>query len=252
MYFRGACIVSGGDPLARAGAAVGQRGVAPFFRLHPASGVGIVGRSAGWSDPAPMPEETPQQAIDRRLLAEIAGGKPEAFATLYDRLSGPLFTLCLRMIGEAGEAEDILQEVFLTIWRRAATYDPARASVFSWAVHITRCRAIDHLRSRGRRLRVVGPAPDPRENGFEPTPLPPEAAATTPSASDDADRNEQAARVRRELRELPADQSQAIEMAFFSDLSHHEISARLDQPLGTIKARIRRGLLKLRDGLRKT
>lgn len=199
-----------------------------------------------------MPEETPQQADDRRLLAEIVAGQPDAFAALYDRLSGPLFTLCLRMIGEAGEAEDILQEVFLTIWRRAATYDPARSSVFSWAVHLTRCRTIDHLRSRGRRLRVLGPAPESNGYGSDPAPALPEAAAATLSASDDADRNEQAARVRSVLGALPTEQSQVIEMAFFSDLTHHEISARLAQPLGTIKARIRRGLLKLRDGLKKT
>ncbi len=202
---------------------------------------------------APMPEETPQQADDRRLLAVMVAGEPDAFAALYDRLSGPLFTLCLRMIGDAEEAEDVLQEAFLTIWRRAGTYDSARASVFSWAVHLTRCKAIDHLRSRGRRLRVLGPAvADNGDNGFASTPVPPEATASTPSASDDADRNEQAARVRRVLGALPAEQSQVIELAFFSDLTHHEISARLAQPLGTIKARIRRGLLKLRDGLRGT
>ena len=198
-----------------------------------------------------MPEETLQQADDRRLLAEMVAGGPDAFAALYDRLSGPLFTLCLRMVGDAEEAEDVLQEAFLTIWRRGQTYDGARSSVFSWAVHLTRCKAIDHLRSRGRRLRVLGPAQTGHgENGVAPVAALPEAVAPTPNASDDADRNEQAARVRRVLGALPAEQSQVIEMAFFSDLTHHEISARLAQPLGTIKARIRRGLVKLRDGLR--
>ena len=211
-----------------------------------------MGGSAGLSGPAPMPEETPQQADDRRLLAEIAQGKSDAFAALYDRLSGPLYTLCLRMVGDAEEAEDILQEAFLTIWRRAGTYDPARSSVFSWAVHLTRCKAIDHLRSRGRRLRVLDPSPGHGSNGVDPSPALPEATAPTLSASDDAERNEQAVRVRRVLNELPAEQIQVIEMAFFSDLTHHEISARLEQPLGTIKARIRRGLLKLRDSLRRT
>ncbi len=198
-----------------------------------------------------MPEETPQQADDRRLLAQIVESKTDAFATLYDRLSGPLYTLCLRMVGDEDEAEDILQEAFLTIWRRAGTYDPARSSVFSWAVHLTRCKAIDHLRSRGRRLRVLGPAPGQEDHGTSQAPAALlEAVAGTPSASDDAERHEQAARVRRELSTLPSEQSQVIEMAFFSDLTHHEISARLAQPLGTIKARIRRGLLKLRDGLK--
>ncbi len=197
-----------------------------------------------------MPEETPQQADDRRLLDKMVAGEPDAFAALYDRLSGPLFTLCLRMLGDAEEAEDVLQEVFLMIWRRAGTYDPERSSVFGWSVHLTRCKAIDHLRSRGRRLRVMVPGQGNGENGSATVPVQPEPVAPTPSAADDADRNEQAARVRRVLGALPAEQSQVIELAFFSDLTHHEISARLAQPLGTIKARIRRGLLKLRDGLR--
>lgn len=204
---------------------------------------------------SPMIEESAQQAADRQLLAEVARGEQAAFSALYDRLGGPLYSLCLRMTGEAQEAEDILQEVCVTIWRRAATYDPARSSVFSWAVHLTRCKTIDHLRSRGRRLRVlVSPAgnrsgemdaePGAQQNG---TLLPATSGLT---AADELERNEQADRVRRALDTLPAEQSQVISLAFFGDLSHHEISARLDQPLGTVKARIRRGLLKLRDGLR--
>lgn len=261
MNLSGSSVACGGDlfiPLTgvlRPGVATPNPGMAAtFFPLRPGSADGIVYPFTGSPGPAPMTEETPQQADDRRLLAEIVAERPDAFAALYDRLSGPLFTLCLRMIGDAGEAEDVLQEVFLTIWRRAAAYDPARASVFGWSVHLTRCKAIDHLRSRGRRLRVLGPAAasGPGENGSAPLPPLTEAAATTPNAADDADRHERAALVRQVLGALPAEQSQVIEMAFFSDLSHHEISARLAQPLGTIKARIRRGLLKLRDGLKRT
>ena len=215
-------------------------------------------RLRSWPVHPLMIEETVQQAADRRLLAGVAAGEQAAFSALYDRLSGPLFSLCLRMTGEAQEAEDILQEVCVTIWRRASSYDPARSSVFSWAVHLTRCKTIDHLRSRGRRLRVFIPAGSSDENGgpegaHDPAAqrngnLLPEAGAAT--AADAMERNEQADRVRRVLEALPAEQSQVINMAFFGDLSHHEISARLDQPLGTVKARIRRGLLKLRDGLK--
>lgn len=198
-----------------------------------------------------MTEESPQQAADRRLLARAAQGDEDSFAALYDRLSGPLYTLCLRMTGEPQEAEDILQEACLVIWRRAATYDAERSSVFSWAVHLTRCKTIDHLRSRGRRLRVIVSAPDdggtaPDADEFR---RPPGEAAGGLTAPEQLDRTEQAVQVRRVLDLLPSEQSQVIEMAFFGDLSHHEISARLSQPLGTIKARIRRGLLKLRDGL---
>lgn len=200
-----------------------------------------------------MVDETPQQASDRRLLAGVAREEQAAFAELYDRLSGPLYSLCLRMTGETQEAEDILQEACLTIWRRAASYDPARASVFGWAVHLTRCKAIDHLRSRGRRLRVLlPPGGNPDGNGpSETLPTVDEAAADPArTAGESLDYSEQAAQARRVLAALPLEQRQVIEMAFFGDLSHHEISARLAQPLGTIKARIRRGLLKLRDGLK--
>ncbi len=199
-----------------------------------------------------MNEQNVRQNDDRRLLAAVVTGKPDAFAALYDRLSGPLYAMCLRMTGDAAEAEDILQEAFLVIWRRAASYDDAQSSVFGWAVHLTRCKAIDHLRARGRRLRVLAsgePAADGgEENGSRP--MLEAMAASGPGADDAADLRERAGQVRRVLGALPVDQCQAIEMAFFSDLTHHEISARLGQPLGTIKARIRRGLLKLRDELK--
>ena len=204
------------------------------------------------SDHSPMPEETAQQAADRRLLTAVAQGEQTAFAALYDRLNGPLYALCLRMTGEAQEAEDILQEACVTIWRRSSSYDPDKSSVFSWAVHLTRCKVIDHLRARGRRLRVLVPPGNGVDGDHENDVQLPGAelpVTTAGTAADDLDRSEQAARVRRVLEALPTEQSQAIQMAFFADLSHHEISSRLDQPLGTIKARIRRGLLKLRDGL---
>ena len=186
-----------------------------------------------------------QQDEDRRLLAACAGGDPRAFAALYDRLSGPLLGLCLRMTGEPSEAEDIIQEAFLTIWRRAGAYDPARGSVFNWAVHLTRCKVIDHLRARGRRLRVIAPAANQPEPGSDERPAA-EPVASNPAAGEIADLRVRAGRVRQGLEALPPDQGLAIEMAFFSDLTHHEISARLGQPLGTVKARIRRGLLRLR------
>lgn len=195
-----------------------------------------------------MNNDPSRQDEDRRLLAAAARGDAGAFAAIYDRLSGPLYGLCLRMAGAESEAEDILQEAFLTIWRRAATYDPARGSVFNWAVHLTRCKIIDHLRSRGRRLRVLASPDDPPSgNGSRE----PEAAASDdPSAGEAVDLRAQAGRVRQGLEALPPEQGRAIELAFFSDLTHHEISARLGQPLGTIKARIRRGLLRLRDLLK--
>ena len=197
-----------------------------------------------------MNEESPRQNDDRRLIEAVVQGQRDAFALLYDRLSGPLYAMCLRMTGDPAEAEDILQETCLTIWRRAPSYDAAQSSVFSWAVHLTRCKTIDHLRARGRRLRVMVPEEGPGDGDGMEKRAAETLAAQGPGAADAADLRERAGQVRRVLGELPADQCQAIEMAFFSDLTHHEISARLGQPLGTIKARIRRGLLKLRDELK--
>ena len=180
--------------------------------------------------PPSMNNDFARHDEDQRLLAAAAGGDARAFAALYDRLSGPLYGLCLRMAGAESEAEDILQEAFLTIWRRAGTFDPTRGSVFNWALHLTRCKIIDHLRARGRRLRVLASPDDPAAGegpqGQE------TAVSNDPGAGEAADLRAQAGRVRLGLDALPPDQGRAIELAFFSDLTHHEISARLGQPLG--------------------
>jgi RNA polymerase sigma-70 factor (ECF subfamily) len=172
------------------------------------------------------------------MLAQSANGDQAAFASLYDRLSGPLYSLAVKMLGDASEAQDVLQDVFVQIWRRAASYDPAQSSVFSWAMLITRSRVIDRLRARGRRLRVVEPVEDVTDST---------EASVTETAADTANKSDEAQRVRISLNKLPIDQRQAIELAFFSDMTHDEIATQLGQPLGTIKARIRRGLLKLRE-----
>jgi RNA polymerase sigma-70 factor, ECF subfamily len=174
------------------------------------------------------------------MIARIGRRDQSAFSALYDRLSGPLYSLAMKMLGDPAEAQDALQEVFLQIWSRAGTYDPEQSSVFSWTVLLTRSRVIDRLRARGRRSRVVV---------AEDTPTGVPDASTVESAADTAEKNDEAARVRYVLNNLPSEQREAIELAFFEDLSHHEIAARLGQPLGTVKARIRRGLLKLRERL---
>ena len=180
---------------------------------------------------------------DRAMLAAVASGDQQAFSQLYDRLSSPLYSLALRLLGDAAEAQDALQDVFLQIWRRAATYDPEQSSVFSWAILMTRSRVIDRLRARGRRLRVVVyPGDEARADEVVAA-----DASAGETAADHVNRNDEATRVRSILNQLPSDQREAIELAFFSDLTHHEIAQRLKQPLGTIKARIRRGLLRLKE-----
>ena len=191
-----------------------------------------------------MMQETSQQIADREMIARVGRGDQSAFSTLYDRLSGPLYSLALKILGDASDAQDALQEVFVQIWSRAGTYDPEKSSVFSWAVLLTRSRSIDRLRARDRRLRVVvAPATDEDKLAQATN------ASVGESAADTANRNDEAAHVRSLLDNLPVEQQQAIDLAFFRHLTHHEIAAQLGQPLGTVKARIRRGLLKLREQL---
>jgi RNA polymerase sigma-70 factor (ECF subfamily) len=184
---------------------------------------------------------TAQQRLDQEMIARIGRHDQGAFSALYDRLSGPLYSLAMKMLGDPAEAQDALQEVFLQIWSRAGTYDPEQSSVFSWTVLLTRSRVIDRLRARGRRSRLVVTSTDDAPTAAD--------ASTVESAADTAEKNDEAARVRYLLNNLPSEQREAIELAFFEHLSHHEIAARLGQPLGTVKARIRRGLLKLRQRL---
>ena len=191
--------------------------------------------------------ETPttQQMLDQEMIARIGRRDQSAFSALYDRLSGPLYSLAMKMLGDPAEAQDALQDVFLQIWSRAGTYDPEKSSVFSWAVLLTRSRAIDRLRARDRRLRVVVGSTADENKIAEAT-----NASTVESAADTANKKDEAAHVRSLLNNLPEDQRQAIELAFFGHRTHHEIAAQLGQPLGTVKARIRRGLLKLREQFR--
>jgi len=185
---------------------------------------------------------TAQQMLDQEMIARIGRRDQSAFSTFYDRMSGPLYSLAMKMLGDPVEAQDALQDVFLQIWSRASTYNPEQSSVFSWSVLLTRSRVIDRLRARGRRSRVVVAS-------SEETPTTAADASSVESAADTAEKNDEAARVRDVLNNLPSEQREAIELAFFEHLSHHEIAARLRQPLGTVKARIRRGLLKLRERL---
>jgi RNA polymerase sigma-70 factor (ECF subfamily) len=178
--------------------------------------------------------------LDAQLLARIATGDEVAFGALYDRFSPGLFSFVLRMVHDEKEAEDVLQEGFTHIWRRAATYDPARSSPFTWAVMILRNKAIDRLRVRQRLERTMEKA----TVEFSHFPEADEAAAG------EAERRDQGALVRSALTQIPQDQKQAVELAFFSGLTHEQIAEKLETPLGTIKARIRRGLLKLRDYLK--
>lgn len=183
-------------------------------------------------DPNPSDE-------DVELLRRVALGDKVAFAELYDRLSGVLYSTVMRILNDSRESEDVLQEVFLQIWDKAGTYDSQLGKPFNWALTLTRNRAIDRLRSLRRRYEFVA----------ETT----ETALSTPTYAPDAGREiyqkERSLQVRKALEGLPLEQRQAIEMAFLGGQTQNEISEQLGQPLGTIKARIRRGMLKLRESL---
>jgi RNA polymerase sigma-70 factor (ECF subfamily) len=172
------------------------------------------------------------------LLESMARGDKAALARLYDLLAKPLYSLAFRVLNDAGESQDVVQDVFLQMWHKAASYDTSRGSVFAWAATLTRNRAIDRVRMRKRRAELlVESAPD----------LQPAAFGNDTDSAGSLWLREKAGAVRTALAALAPDQQKAIELAFFGGLTQQEIAARLNEPLGTVKARIRRGLLKLRE-----
>jgi RNA polymerase sigma-70 factor (ECF subfamily) len=173
-----------------------------------------------------------------QLLRRIATREVEAFAEFYDQTAGALFSLAVRILGDASEAEEAIQDVFVQIWEKATSFDAALGAPMHWALTITRHRAIDRLRSRYRRARLL-------EEAASTLPEPVEDAATVSAGLT----SDELVAVRAALDSLPAEQRKAIELAFFKGMSHPEIAEALEEPLGTIKARIRRGMLKLRDQL---
>jgi RNA polymerase sigma-70 factor (ECF subfamily) len=179
-------------------------------------------------------------AQDAALMERIRGGDRPAFVALYDRLSSLLFSVAARVLGDRREAEDVLQEIMLVIWNKSGDYDPELGSVSSWAVTLIRNRALDRLRARTRRLRLIEEVALMAEE--------PEADATAP-VNEWIHGHERAQLLRSAMQELPSEQRVAIELAFFTGLTQSDIAARLQQPLGTVKARIRRGMLRLREQL---
>lgn len=176
---------------------------------------------------------------DAALLRRIGEGDRAAFAEFYDLYSRLLFSLAVKILNDQKEAEDVLQEAFMQIWEKAGGFDARLGRPASWAITLVRNRAIDRIRASQRRSRLMEEAAT--SGAFE------DRDATT--ANESVHGREKAALVRSAMADLPADQRHAIEMAFFSGLTQNEISDRLREPLGTVKARIRRGMLKLRDKL---
>ena len=181
-----------------------------------------------------QPEEA--QIDDVALLKAIAGKDEEALSQLYDRYRVVLFGLLVRILNNREEAEDVLQEVFLQVWGRAGDYDVNRGRPFTWLVTLARSRGIDRLRSVASRERVAAAsARDPVEE--------------TSDAIADAVRSEQRGIVTSALSQLPEEQQRPLVLAYFDGLTQSEIADRLGAPLGTVKTRMRSGMLKLREVL---
>ena len=179
------------------------------------------------------------EKLQSMLLRRIASRDRDALSQFYDHTARPLFAVAWQMLGNAEEAEEVIQDVFVQIWSNAEKFDEAKGGAFPWALSITRNRCIDQLRARQRRARVFFDWRD--EDEWENT--------ASPGLEDGRLPEPELAAIRSTVRTLPDDQRQAIEMAFFQGMTHLEIAAALQEPLGTVKARIRRGMLKLREAL---
>jgi RNA polymerase sigma-70 factor (ECF subfamily) len=175
---------------------------------------------------------------DEDLMEMVRGGDARAFEVVFERHSGPAFSLAFRICGSRTKAEDIVQEAFLSIWRTGANYDRARGSVRSWVLGVVHNRSIDALRrdsARGLNRAV--------EESF---------AENVPAAEltdVEVERRDDADRLRHAIHELPDEQRKVIELAYFGGFSHTEIADMLSLPAGTVKGRMRLGLSKLRISL---
>jgi RNA polymerase sigma-70 factor, ECF subfamily len=192
---------------------------------------GAATRRAASSDALPALPRLPA------LVAQMAQGRQEALAALYDETSPLLNGLLRRMLENPEDAEEILLDVYLKAWKNAAAYSDQRGSVQAWLVIMARNAAIDRIRQHRAQPRAVGLDVD---NGIDP--VSPDESPETQTAALQRTR-----RIRAVIAQLPAEQREAVELAFFAGLTHIELAERLGEPLGTIKSRIRMGLIRLRS-----
>jgi RNA polymerase sigma-70 factor, ECF subfamily len=169
---------------------------------------------------------------DSALLARIGQGDEAAMENIFQRYSGPVYSVALRVLHDPGQAEDVLQEVFLQLWRKPEAFLQGRGSLGAWLVVVARNRAIDLIRRR------------------KPTESVEDVVLASPyDLAEEAERNTMMSKVRGILAELPEEQRKSLEMAYFEGLSHSEIASRTGDPLGTVKTRIRLALMNLRKAL---
>lgn len=199
-------------------------------------------QTAASGSPSPHPKReaklnrSPTSIELSQQLQRMAGGDHAALGRCYDLMGPMVFSLAVRMLRDRQAAEDVTQDIFVQVWRQAANYDTSRGSPEAWMMMIGRTRILDRLRSRAAGI-VLKPVGDHLPDAPDGEDWPDDLAVSRENAS----------QVRQALASLPPDQKQAIEMAFFDGMTHVEISEKLGVALGTIKTRIRLGLLKIRD-----
>jgi RNA polymerase sigma-70 factor (ECF subfamily) len=182
------------------------------------------------SDNRTWNSETANRAVDdAESLMRIGRRDENAMENIFRRYSGPVYSVALRVLHDTGQAEDVLQEVFLQLWRNPTAFDQDRGSLGAWLMVIARNRAIDLLRRR-----------KPSDSVDD------VVLASSINVADEAERNVMMEKVHRALAELPSEQRKSLELAYFEGLSHTEIASRTGDPLGTVKTRIRQALITLR------
>ena len=186
---------------------------------------------------------TELQPSDEHLLARMAARDAEALAALYDRYSGVVMAFALRMLRERAEAEETTVDVFHQAWRMAEAFDSGRGSVAAWLMTLCRSRAIDRLRSRQRREVLTS------KIGADEAAAAGVGVASDPPPDEGVEISSRKRRVTAALSSLSQAQRTAIELAYYEGLSHSEIASRLGEPLGTVKTRIRQGMMTLRSAL---
>jgi RNA polymerase sigma-70 factor (ECF subfamily) len=177
---------------------------------------------------------------DAQLLERIVRGEESALSTLYDRYHRLLYTFGMRMLRSVEESEDLLQEVFLQLWNTARSYDRGKGSVYTWLVTMTRNRAIDRLRSKGYKRQV-------QHIDIDEITLATDSHSSNPYAN--AELHEHQRLIVTVLQKLTLDQQQVIALSYYEGYSQSEIAAKLDIPLGTVKSRMRKGLMEMRSML---
>lgn len=185
-----------------------------------------------------QPTATADTDEDRRIVHRIAQGDQAALSDLYERFAGLLVALARRVLNNDQDAEEILQEVFLQVWNQAGRYDPSRSSVSTWLVLITRSRAIDRLRSRQVKDRTLQHLKQENPDHH-----------TSPEGPSSVLWIQRRQRLRREMHDLPPEQRQILQLAFFQGMTQSEIAGATGIPLGTVKTRTLLAMKKLRKAL---